>query len=52
VEDAVSGLKSAGLAGAYTIGVVSTHTRDQLEIADFVADSLSEVENHIKELLQ
>jgi len=52
VEDAVSGLTAARLAGAYTIGVVSTHTKDQLQIADFVADSLLEVESHIKELLQ
>lgn len=52
VEDAVSGLTSARLAGSYTIGVVSTHERDQLHIADFVADSLSEVETHIKDLLR
>lgn len=52
VEDAVSGLEAAGAAGCYTIGVVSTHTREQLDRADFVADDLREVQTKILELLQ
>lgn len=51
VEDAVSGLKAARAAGCYTIAVVSTHERVQLEIADYVADTFSEVDVKIRELL-
>lgn len=51
VEDAVSGLQAAGAAGCYTIGVVSTHEREQLECADFVAEHLGDVQTKILELL-
>ncbi len=51
VEDAVSGLNAAQAAGCYTIGVVSTHTKEQLAFADFVAEDLAQVLTRIQELL-
>lgn len=51
VEDAVSGLQAAGAAGCYTIGVVSTHEREQLAFADYVAENLGEVQTKVLELL-
>lgn len=50
VEDAVSGITAAKAAGCFTIGVVSTHTRSQLELADYVADDLADVLRKVKEL--
>ncbi|MEN9923576.1 MAG: hypothetical protein RIS09_1090 [Actinomycetota bacterium] len=51
VEDAVSGITAAKAAGCYTIGVVSTHEKSQLDHADYVAEDLAEVLSKVKELL-
>ena len=43
VEDAPPGIEAARAAGAATVGVTSTHTREELERADIVLDSLEEL---------
>jgi mannitol-1-/sugar-/sorbitol-6-phosphatase len=43
VEDAPPGIEAARAAGAASVGVTSTHAREELEAADVVIDSLEEL---------
>jgi mannitol-1-/sugar-/sorbitol-6-phosphatase len=43
VEDAPPGIEAARAAGAATVGVTSTHTREELAAADVVIESLEEL---------
>ncbi len=43
IEDAVGGIEAARAAGMHSIAVAASHTREELEIADLVVDSLAEV---------
>lgn len=43
IEDSPSGITSAKAAGVTCIAVTYTHSRDQLEAADIIVDSLEEV---------
>lgn len=43
IEDSRSGVLSAKAAGCYCIGVTTTHSKDDLAKADYVADSFSDI---------
>jgi sugar-phosphatase len=43
VEDAPPGIEAARAAGAATVGVTSTHTREELAAADLVIETLEEL---------
>jgi len=43
IEDSLSGIKSAQAAGIYVIGITSTHTREELDLANLVIDSFTEL---------
>ena len=42
-EDTISGIMAARAAGMYVIAIASTHTRDELTLADEVIDSFNKI---------
>jgi beta-phosphoglucomutase-like phosphatase (HAD superfamily) len=53
VEDAVHGIEAARRAGMKSIALTGTATREELEAADFVVESLGELSpNRIRELIE
>jgi HAD superfamily hydrolase (TIGR01509 family) len=47
IEDSLAGVRSAKSAGIKCVAVLTTHERDDLQEADFIADTFEEVEKYI-----
>lgn len=47
VEDSVHGLKGAQTAGMICVGVATTHSHEQLQIADLIIDTAGEISSEI-----
>lgn len=45
-EDTLSGIKSAKTAGMKVVGIATTHSKEELSLADAVVESFKEVNHH------
>ncbi|MEI7580084.1 MAG: HAD family phosphatase [bacterium] len=48
IEDSPSGVQSAKAAGCYCIGILNTHSRENLQSADLVVKSYKEIEEIVR----